>query len=844
MRSASILAHIRTYLAEYVVSVMLCLLLAVGWGTATVLSEQGERDARIRAETAARNLAELMSLAWVDTLHRIDYLQYLGRVTSIAVLSGDPQLPEIMQAMREATKIAGSGIIQVSGIDAAGDVIWSTMPVPTGKINLSDREHFRSIAGQGLDRFVGRPVVGAVSGHRTLQFAAAVRGDDRTLRAVTVVSVEFDAVRALERRLARVGIGVITIERSDGLILARSQEAAQVSLDVNDFGKETIQNGAGSGFFRSRIDGVLRFYAARSIPSYGMVLVVGLDADEQMAPAVDAARRIHRVAILLAISLILLWLAVLFALRRQREISLIRQRAAKLEQSEALLRDIADAATDLISLHDSEFRFIYANTACHTLLGLAAGNLIGLHIDSITAVADLPSVVAELRDLSTTGGSRRITMRINHAVEGDRWVESEIVAIERAGTLGLRTYHYIMISRDVTQRVRSEEVRRELEHEFAALAALAPGRLYRITFSSDGSTRVKFSGHGTLFGYPQRHLEHADFFASKMDTSDTVARAAAIAECCRSGHSVVEYEIQAATGAMRSVRDELRLSPQEADKCIIVGYMSDITAERESNERMKQIERLATLGEIASGIAHEMNQPLAIIAMAAENALNIGKRNGDLDPIITRKLQRIMDQAHRVGVVIDRTRLMGRAEVDTHPQSHLADIVQNTMILVQYRLQSAGVNVVVDLASDVPKLAVPAIPLEQVLVNLIINACDAYNDVRGEPQIYENERPIRIAADVSDSAIQIRVADRAGGIPAVAIRRIFDPFFTTKPPGKGTGLGLSICLGIIHDMGGTLAVRNEGGGAVFEIKLPRRTVLDAPRVDVSNRSDDNFMVTS
>ena len=123
---------------------------------------------------------------------------------------------------------------------------------------------------------------------------------------------------------------------------------------------------------------------------------------------------------------------------------------------------------------------------------------------------------------------------------------------------------------------------------------------------------------------------------------------------------------------------------------------------------------------------------------------------------------------------------------------------------------------IVDLVpADLPAVAGVAIPMEQVLINLLSNAVDAYaNAAPGVP------RTITVRGGCEDGAVTLRVEDRAGGIPAAALPRVFEPFFTTKPPGRGTGLGLALVFGTVVEMGGTITAANEDGGAVFEIRLP------------------------
>ena len=114
-------------------------------------------------------------------------------------------------------------------------------------------------------------------------------------------------------------------------------------------------------------------------------------------------------------------------------------------------------------------------------------------------------------------------------------------------------------------------------------------------------------------------------------------------------------------------------------------------------------------------------------------------------------------------------------------------------------------------------MLVPALLFQQVLINLIGNACDAYMDTR-HPET--DGRTIRIEAQTDSGQIRLQVMDQAGGVHPDMIGHIFEPFFTTKGPDKGTGLGLAVCYGIVRQAGGRLSVRNEAGGAVFEILLP------------------------
>ena len=141
-------------------------------------------------------------------------------------------------------------------------------------------------------------------------------------------------------------------------------------------------------------------------------------------------------------------------------------------------------------------------------------------------------------------------------------------------------------------------------------------------------------------------------------------------------------------------------------------------------------------------------------------------------------------------------------------------VLESALEILSHKLR--GCRVLQDVPKDLPAVAGWPIPLEQVLINLISNALDAYE--AAPPEV---ERLVTVKAEVQEDTVVLRVSDRAGGIPQHVLPRVFEPFFTTKPPGKGTGLGLGLAYGAIAEMGGTITAANENGGAVFEIRLPK-----------------------
>ena len=244
----------------------------------------------------------------------------------------------------------------------------------------------------------------------------------------------------------------------------------------------------------------------------------------------------------------------------------------------------------------------------------------------------------------------------------------------------------------------------------------------------------------------------------------------------------------------------------------------DNTEVRRSQQQLTQSAKMATLGEMATGLAHEINQPLNVMRMAIVNVL---KRlsNGDAQvDYLTEKLQRIDAQVQRAARVVDHMRVFGRrSEVEQQPFDP-SQAVEGTLSLLSEGLRGKGVELRITPADFTVQVKGHVDQLEQVLINLLVNARDALlSKQEKNPQL----RPwIALHCEHDSRHVRIWVEDNAGGIDPRLLERIFEPFFTTKPIGVGTGLGLSVSYGIVENMGGRLSVSNGEHGARFCVELP------------------------
>ncbi len=810
----------------------------------------GEQAVVAEARTGAARLAD----GWQRTLHRVALVQADAADAARAGLTRAPAFARRLDTLRREIDIAGPGLLAVSARDAAGATLWSVRlahpPVPgAGEAMTADSsadDAFRQIADSGQDHAIGAPMPGPDDGqwHITLArgiWDAPVSAGDaltpaRLLRAVTLITLDPQAARDPADHGAatdtRIGPGdLVSLVRTDGLVLA--------STDMTTIGARLrippLAGGPTVAAARTpdHVDthvatqaGSPRTELWRPVDD-ATLLLVGLDEARRQATSTQIETWTQRSALVMAGAAMLLATALLGALRHRRGLREERLRTLELAHREALLRQIAERAADLIALHDEALRTIYTNPAHRTLLGFDPASLIGQDFTSFVLPEDAEAVDAEITAQQHEGGTRRLTYRARHASGRVLWLETEMVAIAAPPGADAGAVRAISISRDITRRMQNQQTLRETQQQMAALLRLGPGVLYRRALSVDGSQlamEIEFPAAPAprLPGLRAWGLEvdgtvAADRFEASIHAADRDQRARAIARCLRTGQAVVEYRQQDPAGAIHWLRDEMRIAAPDPDTPrAIVGYLTDVSAEHDAKARLAQAERLASLGEMATAIAHEMNVPLATIAMAAENGLRHIERGHGADGSVAGKLRRIIDQAGRVGRVIEHVRLFGRGQPAEASEFALIDVVRDALLLTQSRIDSAALSVSLDLPEGLARLHLAPMLLEQVLMNLIVNAADAYD----ERNAGAATRQIRIGARQQGGWMVVSLADQAGGIPPAVIERVFDPFFTTKPPGKGTGLGLSISFAAVAEMGGQIRVRNEAGGALFEIELP------------------------
>jgi C4-dicarboxylate-specific signal transduction histidine kinase len=263
-----------------------------------------------------------------------------------------------------------------------------------------------------------------------------------------------------------------------------------------------------------------------------------------------------------------------------------------------------------------------------------------------------------------------------------------------------------------------------------------------------------------------------------------------------------------------SHESNLRLEDSRKAMIHIMGDLRETAQELEDKqEQLVQAGKLATLGELTTGVAHELNNPLNNIGLFMGNAIDQIELGAFDHERVVADLEKAMEQVRKATEIISHLRTFGRAAAVTLERVDIDEVIERSLSLVREQLRTRGISVSFDLRRDSLVVLGNPIQLEQVFINLLTNARDALAD--------SERKEIRLRSALDGDTVRITCEDTGPGIDPGLEQRIFDPFFTTKEVGSGTGLGLSIAYSIVQEHGGSIAVRSRPGqGATFEVELP------------------------
>ena len=508
---------------------------------------------------------------------------------------------------------------------------------------------------------------------------------------------------------------------------------------------------------------------------------------------------------------------------RLRVVSLIetgglREVEASLVASEARFRTVVEHSHNVINLFTPTGEYLYSSPSVERVLGYRPEELVGQRPTEITHPDDIEEMTqAFVSCLTEPRGVRYFTIRVKHKDGSYRTIE--VTGTNLLEEPGLNAM--VSIFRDVTENQRTEAALRESEERFKTIFNDGPDAACLIAADGDDAGRILLANTATeqMHGYSPGELNgmHIADVDSPEDARRVPERLRRLAAGERLSFEISHFHKD---GTQFPVEITAARVVVDGRLCILA-LARDLTVQkrgeallREKETQLAHVARVSTIGEMVSGIAHELNQPLFTIQ-------NYGKACGHIlssdDEQDRDKLREWLDQitltAEFAGEVLTRLRnFVNRVPSERTPVK-LAETVETATSIIQHEAEQSGVTVELAIPADLPIVFGDAVEIQQVLVNLQRNAIEA------TMQNMEGNRRVSVSCLDLGDVVEVLVTDNGPGLPNDSDRRIFETFASTKP--QGMGLGLAISKTIVESHGGVVVAKNGmEGGAELRFTLP------------------------
>lgn len=463
----------------------------------------------------------------------------------------------------------------------------------------------------------------------------------------------------------------------------------------------------------------------------------------------------------------------------------------------SLLIKYAPAA---LAMFDRQMRYLAASQRWISDYGLQADHIIGRAHYAI--FPDVPERWKAAHARGLVGEVVRMEEdQFTRADGSAQWLRWEVRPWHAAdGSVG----GIVIFTEDITERKQAERMMRQSEERYRRLISVSPLAIFvnrrdRVIFINDAGLRLFGAVRADeILGKSPSELFHPECHAMMKERIRHLLEGGAavpVAEerIVKLDGTVIDVEVSAA-----------RFVDEEGPA--IVAMIRDISEQKRLQEQLRRTERIAELGTVASGMAHEIGTPMNVILGRAEYLMERVKE----EPI-RKGLQTIVAQVERITKVMNQLLSFARRRTPERRSLDLKEVIEASVEIFQERLARNRITVDAQLDPACPPALADADQMNQVLINLIMNAVHAMAD----------GGVLRIGLRPTDSMVELTVGDTGHGMPPEVAAHIFDPFFTTKEFGKGTGLGLTVVKGILEEHGGSITVASEPGkGTTFTMLLP------------------------
>ena len=495
-----------------------------------------------------------------------------------------------------------------------------------------------------------------------------------------------------------------------------------------------------------------------------------------------------------------------------------RKRAEKtLHEVERLQRLFFEHLSDVIYTSDCDFRVTSVSASVERHLGYRPEELVGRQLNDINVIAP-ESLEVMLKDALQTlaGGTVHTAEYVFIRKDGSRVIGevSRSPLVEDGKIVGL-----ISVARDITERKRAEAALLAAEELYRTLAESSQVSVYIVQDRKIVFANSHFSNYS---GYEKENIMGRDVSSFVYPEDREMVRQKAIQ--LLKGESAIPYEYRIIDKSGRLLWLMETVSPiTYQGRPATLGNTMDITELKRMEKELEDVrrtliqsEKLAALGQLASGAAHEIRNPLNIMSLRLQMLDVTGKA---VDDDVRKVIDTCNTQINRITRVLDGLYEFSRMPQTEKTQNDLNKIIEEVVVYQDKRFKDEGITPEIRYGEDIPSFMFDKEKISMVITHLISNAVDA---MRGQEARHLRISTEKIpAGDKAGENVRIIISDSGHGIKELDKTRIFDPFFTTKGPDKGKGLGLAVSYGIIRDHGGTIRAENiDEGGARFFIDLP------------------------